>query len=79
MCIPTISERIAKKLLEEYGSLPAVQQALHDTRAFKRIRLDDRSCLGKERIRKLALYLTDANEPSKDAGRAIEIQNSDGK
>ena len=79
MCIPTISERIAKKLLEEYGSLPAVQQALHDTRAFKRIRLDDRSCLGKERIKKLALYLTDAKEPSEDAGRAIEIQNSDGK
>ena len=56
MCVPTVSERIAKKLLEEYGSLPAIQKAPQTPKAFKRIRLDDRSCLGKDRIKKLVLY-----------------------
>ena len=53
MCIPRISERIAKKLLDEYGALPAIQQALQEPKTFKRIRLDDWSCLRKERIKKL--------------------------
>ena len=30
MCIPSISERVARKLLEEFGTLPAVQRALVD-------------------------------------------------
>ena len=50
MCVPTVSEKIAKKLLDEYGSLPAIQRALQNTKTFKRVRLDDRSCLGKARI-----------------------------
>ena len=70
MCVPTVSERIAKKLLDEYGSLPAIQKALQTPKTFKRIRLDDRSCLGKERIKKLVLYLTDssAEEPPEQGG-----------
>ena len=59
MCVPSISERIARKLLEEYGSLPAIQRALADVSSFKKIRLDDRMCLGRTRIHKLALYLRD--------------------
>ena len=69
MCVPTVSERIAKKLLDEYGSLPSIQRALQTPKSFKRIRLDDRFCLGKERIKKLALYLTDsAEEPQEHGG-----------
>ena len=70
MCVPTVSERIAKKLLEEYGSLPDIQKALQTPKTFKRIRLDDRSCLGKQRIKKLVLYLTDssAEEPPEQGG-----------
>ena len=60
MCIPSISEKIARKLLDEYGSLPEIQRALQNTATFRRIRLDDRCCIGKARIKKLALYLTDA-------------------
>ena len=70
MCVPSVSESIAGKLLEEYGSLPAIQKALQTPKTFKRIRLDDRSCLGKDRIKKLVLYLTDssAEEPPEQGG-----------
>ena len=57
MCIPSISERIAKKLLDAYGSLPAIQRALREPKSFKRIRLDDKTCLGTTRIAKLRHYL----------------------
>ena len=57
MCIPSVSERIATRLLEEYGSLPAIQRALDEPKTFKRIRLDDKTCLGTTRIAKLAHYL----------------------
>jgi len=58
MCIPSISEKIARKLLEEFGSLPALQTALADIENFPRVKLDDRSALGKARLEKLAAYLT---------------------
>ena len=74
MCVPTVSERIAKKLLEEYGSLPAIQKALQTPKTFKRIRLDDRSCLGKERIKKLVLYLTDTEEKPPEQGGHTEVE-----
>ena len=74
MCIPTISERIAKKLLEEFGTLPAIQQALDNPKAFKRIRLDDRSCLGDQRIKKLAFYLRDAAEEPCEDGNCTEVE-----
>ena len=62
MCVPSISERIARKLLDEYGTLPAIQAALSDLKAFKRIRLDERTCVGTRRIQTLAFYLRDAAE-----------------
>ena len=72
MCVPSVSERIAKKLLDEYGSLPAIQTALQTPKTFKRIRLDDRFCLGKERIKKLALYLTDSDEEPREHHPEVE-------
>ena len=56
MCIPTISEKIARKLLNEFGSLPQLQDALRSDE-FPSIRLDERTCLGKARRDKLAKYL----------------------
>ena len=56
MCIPSISERVARKLLEEFGTLPAVQRALVDG-DLKKVRLDGRTCIGKARIQKLSYYL----------------------
>ena len=56
MCIPTISEKIARKLLNEFGSLSQLQDALRSDE-FPSIRLDERACLGKARRDKLAEYL----------------------
>ena len=58
MCIPSISERIARLLLEHFGNLRALQYALEDLKSFPKIRLDDRTCIGKARLRILARYLT---------------------
>ena len=50
MCIPSISERISRKLLAHFGSLRAIQEALEDIDSFPRIRLDARTCIGKNRV-----------------------------
>ena len=58
MCIPSISERVALLLLDHFGSLRALQDALEDLNSFPRIRLDARTCIGMARLRILARYLT---------------------
>ena len=58
MCIPSISERIARLLLDHFGDLRALQDALEDLNSSPRIRLGDRTCIGKARLRILARYLT---------------------
>ena len=66
MCIPSFSERIAKKLLEEFKTLPAIQRALMNPdglNRLKQIRLDQRTGLGKTRIQKLAHYLCEEVNP----------------
>ena len=59
MCIPTISERISRKLLGEFGSLPKLQKALADPDTFPLIKLDERTSVGQVRRQKLAYYLVD--------------------
>ena len=51
MCIPSISERITRLLLEHFGNLRELQNALEDLNSFPKIRLDDRTCIGKTRIK----------------------------
>ena len=60
MCIPSMSERVSRRLLEEFGTLPGIQRALADGTRLKKVRIDDRTCLGKARIQKLKHYLVDA-------------------
>lgn len=60
MCVPTISERVAKKLIQQFGTLPALQRALADIDSFPRIRLDEKTCLGEARLRTLRTHLCDA-------------------
>ena len=57
MCIPSISERIARTLLAHVGSLRAIQEALKDIDSFPRIRLNARTCIGKTRVQMLSRYL----------------------
>ncbi len=56
MIVPSISENIAQKLYEHFESLPRLQQALTEKK-FPKVRLDDRQCLGRGRVKKLATYL----------------------
>ena len=58
MCIPSISEHIARQLLGHFNSLRSLQDALADLDSFPRIRLNARTCIGKIRIQMLARYLT---------------------
>ena len=57
MCIPSISERIARLLLDHFGTLRALQEALEDIDSFPQIRLDARTCIGKTRMHMLARYV----------------------
>ena len=57
MCIPSISERIARLLLEHFGNLRELQDALEDLKSIPKIRLDERTCIGKARLRILARCL----------------------
>ena len=57
MCIPSVSERIARKLLEHFGDMRRLREALGDMNSFPRVRLDARTCIGKARLQLLARYL----------------------
>ena len=56
MIIPSMSENVAKKLVERFETLPSLQKALAGKR-FPKIKLDERQSLGKNRVKKLARYL----------------------
>ena len=57
MCIPTISENVAKKLLERFSSINELQKALNKKAEFPKIMLDTKNSLGKKRIETLCKYL----------------------
>ena len=57
MCVPSVSEPVARKLAEHFGSLVQLQEALRGTNKFPRIQLSEKTTLGKERIAKLSKYL----------------------
>ena len=57
MCVPSISEPIARKLADQFGSLPKLQAALRSTEKFPRIKLTEKTVLGKARLAKLARHL----------------------
>ena len=56
-CIPTISENIAVTLLDHFGSMSALREALSSPETFPVVQLSRDSCLGKKRIAKLATIL----------------------
>ena len=63
MCIPSASEKIATALLEHFRTLPTLVAALNDDpKAFPRVRLDERSCIGKKRIELLVKYFRTESE-----------------
>ena len=56
-CIPTISEHIAATLLDHFGSMSALREALSNPDTFPVVQLSRGSCFGKKRICKLATIL----------------------
>ena len=56
MCVPSISYRIAKTLLDQFGSLSNLRKALL-SEPFPAVRLDERHCLGKARIKHLRRHV----------------------
>ena len=58
-CVPAISESVAKKIVEHFDTLPALQRALEDLDAFPNIRLNEKRCLGKARPSMLRAALCD--------------------
>ena len=57
MCIPTISENVARALSDHFGSLGALQQALKTPREFPAVRISGRAVVGQARVKRLALAL----------------------
>jgi ERCC4-type nuclease len=60
MCIPSVSEMVAKALLKQFGTLANLQSALVDISTFPRIQLNERSCIGAKRLKTLRAYLVSA-------------------
>jgi ERCC4-type nuclease len=58
MCIPSVSENIAKALLEKFGTLPRLQLALRDLSDFPRVSIGERS-LGQARLQTMRKYLVE--------------------
>ena len=56
-CIPSISEHIAATLLDHFGSMSALREALSNPETFPIVQLSRGACLGKKRIAKLATVL----------------------
>ena len=57
MCIPSISENVAKKLYEKFGNVTKLQEALQDKSKFPKVTLDEKHNIGKKRIELLCKYL----------------------
>ncbi len=57
MCVPTVSETIARRLLEHFGTPEKLREALRSTGKFPRIQLTEKTALGKARVAILAKYL----------------------
>jgi ERCC4-type nuclease len=60
MCVPSVSEGIATKLVQHFGDLESLQAALRDVRGFPRIQIGNKTFLGKARIAMLAKHLVNS-------------------
>ena len=61
MCIPSISENIAGRLVEEFGTLSSLQRALVNEKPFRQIALPGGKQIGKARLKHLKQNLLDSS------------------
>ena len=66
MCVPSISYKVAKKLLNHFGSLSNLREAL-GSESFPAVRLDERHCLGKARLQHLRRHILGEDGASRNA------------
>lgn len=57
MCIPTVSEQVARKLVEYFGDINSLQAALSHEQSFPRIGLSNNTCIGAARITTMRKFL----------------------
>ena len=55
MCVPSVNENIAVAIVQQFGDLEALQEALRDVQTFPKIQIG-KTYLGKARISKLARH-----------------------
>ena len=60
MCVPSISENIAGRLVDEFGTLSSLQRALANETPFRQIALPGGKRLGKVRLQLLKQHLLDS-------------------
>ena len=56
-CIPSMSENVTKKLIENFATIKELQEALANKAEFPKIMIDSKNSLGKTRIDTLCKYL----------------------
>ena len=57
MCIPSVSEKVARALLNKFGDVSSLRLALSDPSSFPVVQLDSKSKLGKSRLKRLTRHL----------------------
>ena len=57
MCIPSISERVARKLIEHFGSVDTLRESLRTSSKLPRLQLDDKHKIGPTRWQHLRRHL----------------------
>ena len=57
MCIPSISEKVARTLLQQFGDMSNLRLALSDPTSFPTVQLGDKTKLGKARFNSLSRHL----------------------
>ena len=70
MCIPSISENIARKLLQHFGTMSRLRVALSDLASFPVVQLNGKTKLGRARLRHLTRHLLGEDKPASRPKRA---------
>lgn len=76
MCIPSVSERVARTLLRQFGDLRNLRLALSDPAPFPDVHLDDKTKLGKRRLKHLTEHLVGKDAPVPVSNRAKQTNAS---
>ena len=56
MCVPSVSERIAVAIVDQFGHIEELQHALRNISTFPRLQIGNKTFLGKARLAKLAKF-----------------------